>query len=79
MRSAVIFGVCEFLVEGRVRAVLVGGDDQSVTGLLQELAQAQFAGDAAKQFTGLEIYGARSRRGLAAGIVVDLGNIVAGV
>jgi hypothetical protein len=72
-------GIGEFLVEGRVRAILVGGHHQSMAGVLQELAQAQLAGDAAKQFARLEVDLARGRRGHAAGIVVDLGNVVAGV
>ncbi len=58
-------GVRQLLLEGRIRTVLVGGHDQRVAGLFQELAQAQLAGDAAEQFARLEVDLARRRRGHA--------------
>ena len=42
-------GVGQLALEHGVRAVLVGGHDQRVALALEELAQAQLAGDAAEQ------------------------------
>ena len=72
-------GVGQLLLELRVRAFLVGGHHQSVAGLLQELAKPKLARHAAKQLAGLEVDGARGRRGLAVGVVGDLGDVVAGI
>ena len=69
-------GIGEFIVEGRVRAVLVGGHDQSVASLFKEFAQAQLPGHAAQKLAWFKVDGARRRRGLAIGIMVDLGNVV---
>ena len=58
---------------------LLGGHDQSVAGLFEEFAQAQLAGHAAQKLARLEIDGAWGGRRLAVRIVVDLGDVVAGV
>ena len=48
-------GLRQLALEDRVRAVLVGGDDERVPALLEELAQAELAGDAAEQLAGREV------------------------
>ena len=73
------FGVGQLFLEGGIWTVLVGGDDKSVTGLLQKFAKPEFAGDAAEQLPWLEVDGGRGGRGLAVGVMINLGNIVAGV
>ena len=70
-------GVGELALEDRVRAVLVGGDDQLVPGSLEELAQPQLAGDAAEQLAGPEAERLRGRRALAVVVALDLRDIVA--
>ena len=72
-------GVGKLLVEDGVGAVLVGGHHQRVAGVLEEFAKPELAGDAAEQFARLEVDLARRRRRHAVGIVVDLGDVVAGV
>ena len=69
----------QLALEVGVRAVLVGGDGQLVAALLEELAQAELAGDAAQQLAGREVDRLGSRRREAAGVVVDRGNVVARV
>jgi hypothetical protein len=72
-------GVDKLLVEGRVGAFLVRGDDERMTGVLQELAQAELAGHAAQELAGIEVDRARGRRGLSARIFLDLRDVVAGI
>lgn len=50
-----------------------------MTGIFEELAQAELARDAAEQFAGLEIDSARRGRRHAVGVAIDLGNVVAGI
>ena len=72
-------GVGQLLLERRIGTVLVGGHHQGMARVLEEFAKTELAGDAAKQLARLEVDLARSRRRHAAGIVVDLGDVVAGV
>ena len=72
-------GVGQLLLEGRIRAVLVGGHDQCVAGLLQELAKPELAGDAAEQLARLEVDGARGGRRSDHRDIGDLGDVVAGI
>ena len=69
----------ELTLELRIGPVLVLGDDQLVPGRLEEFAQAQLAGHAAQQLPRLEIDRARRRQGLAVGVAVEPGQIVAGI
>src|SRR5262245_5620907 len=50
-----------------------------MAGLLQELAKAKLARYAAQQLAGLEVDLARGGRGHAVGVVIDLGDVVAGI
>ena len=50
-----------------------------MAGTFEEFAQPELAGDAAEQLARLEVDLARGRRGLAAGVMVDFGDVVAGV
>ena len=72
-------GVDELALEGAVSAILVGGDDELVSLGFQELAQAQFARDAAEQRAWLEVRPAWGRQGLPIRIALDPGQIVARV
>ena len=72
-------GVGQFSSNTESGAVLVGCHHQRVAGVLKELAQAELAGDAAEQLARLEVDRLRRRCGLAVGIAVDLGDVVAGV
>jgi hypothetical protein len=53
-------GVGQLALENRVRAVLVGSDDELVAGRLEEPAQSQLTGDAADELPGGEVDRARS-------------------
>ena len=72
-------GVGQLLVEYGILAVLARGHDQGVAGLLEELAQAQLARDAAEQLARLEVDRRGRRRRLPVRIFGDLGDVVAGV
>ena len=69
----------KLFVERRTGAVLVGGDDQLVALLLQELSQAEFAGNAAQQLPRLKVDLLGRRQRLAVGITLQLRQTVAGV
>lgn len=72
-------GIHELALQHAVGAVLVGGDHQRVAVLFQVGPQAQGAGDAAEQRAGHEVDALRGRQGLAAGVMVDPGQVIAGI
>jgi len=59
----------ELLLELAVRAILVGGDDQLVSSRLEELAEAELAGDAAEELSGSEVDGLGGGQELAVRIL----------
>src|SRR5262249_30520186 len=69
----------EITLEHRVGPVLVGGHDQPVSPLLEELPQTELARDAAEQLAGLEAEPRGRGRGLAAGVALDVGDLIARV
>src|SRR3712207_6326256 len=70
-------GVDQLALELRVLPVLVGRDDELMTRRLEELAQAEFARNAAEQLAGLEVDRARAGERLAVRIALDLGEAIA--
>ena len=72
-------GLGQLALEDRVRPVLVGGDDEPVPAPLEELAQAELAGDAADQLAGREADRLRRRRALPVVVALDRRHLVARV
>ena len=69
-------GVGELALEGGVRPVLVGRDDQLVATAFDEAPEAELAGDAAEQLAGREVDRLWRRGRLAAVVARDLGDAV---
>src|SRR5687767_8935586 len=70
------FGLDDLPGQAAVRAVLVRGHYELVSTRLEELAQAELAGDAAEQSAGPEVDPLWRRQGLAAGIVGEFRQVV---
>ena len=71
------FRVRQLLLEHRIGAVLIGGHDQRVAGVLEKFAKPELARNAAQQLARLEVDRLRRRQRLAVGILVDLGDVIA--